>query len=77
MIFFSIYCTEKLARDIEIGKVSIPCKMNGRNLRVSVDEDDFDFLEKVIDVIHQYGVSSQEDHDHDLSKREKEILRGY
>jgi hypothetical protein len=63
--------------DIEIGKINLPCKRSGKSLRVSVDENDLDFLEKVIDLIHQYGVSSQEDHDHDLSKREKEILRGY
>jgi predicted AAA+ superfamily ATPase len=79
MITFHIFCTDKLKSDIidkKVDFVSAEVKMSGKNLLVNIEKMDLDTLSSIIDIIHKYGVSSQEDHD-DISVEEEDILRNY
>ncbi len=74
MIFFYIYCTDRLVDDINNKKVLLKNQnISGKNLKITI-ENDVNYLNSVIEMIHNYGVSSQYDIDDEISEEEIKIL---
>ena len=63
------------SKKIDFGEAKV--KRLGKNFQVFIESGDLNSLQKIIDIIHKYGISSQEDHDDDLTKEEEAILEMY
>lgn len=79
MFIYNFFCSEKLLNDIVNKKVVIPGKVKnvGKTYKTFIDEDDLESIQNIMHTLLGYGVSWQEDHDHELSEDELKLLRSY